>query len=186
MKKYLIIGICLIIVSVSLVIYNEIKNKPVNIYSLTNTASKKENVNVYLNASFIAGSIKHNNQNYYVIFGDSVQYLVLIDDHKASEINKYLLDNPTNTKRIEGITKLIPRDIVGNGIKFIDNYLDSMHNHNEEHVHNITEDDFNQYFGFVYLDTNVSMNIIIIIAILSGIMGTLLTINYLNRKFNLL
>ena len=187
MKKKLIIGLFLITISISLAIYNEIKNKPVNIYSITNSASKDENVNVYLDASFIAGSIKSNNKNYYVIFGEGVQYLVSIDDKQANELNNYLLNNPEDTKRIKGITKLIPNELINNGIKFIENYLESSHNHTGEvHEHNITEDDFYHYFGYVYFDTSNNFDIMIILIIISGLIGIIFIADYLNKRYHLI
>ena len=43
MKKNLIIGIILSIISLGLVIYNEFIDKIPNMFSFTNTASKKQN-----------------------------------------------------------------------------------------------------------------------------------------------
>ena len=190
MKKLFIVGLFFLIICLGLVIYGEVNDKySINIHEITNSASKKENVKVYLNASFIGGSIKYNDINYYVIFADGVQYLVLISDKKASEIKKYLLDNPMSTYKIIGITKSLPDGIEEIGIKFIKNWLDSNHNHNAEdehnHEHNITNDDFYTYFGYVYLDTNVS-DYRVIITIIVGIIGTLLTISYLIKKYQIL
>ena len=91
MKKSLYFGIFLLLICISLIIYNELSNKNLyqtNIYNVTNSASKEENVKVYLKATFVAGSINYNNENYYVIFGDGVQYLVKIDDEKAYKIHQ--------------------------------------------------------------------------------------------------
>ena len=116
MKKSLIIGIILVVISFGLVIYNEFIDTPINIHELTNTGSKKENTKVYLDATFVAGTITGNNKkSYYVMFGDGVQYIVYIDNKEANKINKYLLDNPDNSYRIEGVTKLIPSDMEENG-----------------------------------------------------------------------
>ena len=189
MKKSLYLGIFFLIICFSLIIYNELNNKnyyKTNIHDVTNSASKEENVKVYLKATFIAGSVNYNNENYYVIFGDGVQYLVKIDDEKAYKINKYLLDNPDNSYKIEGVTKLIPSGIEENGIDFVNNYLNKLHDE-EDHEHNITKDEFYHYFGYVYLDTFKTPNLILIILIiLTGVIGILLIFNKILKKVDLL
>ena len=185
MKKKLFIGIIFLIACLGLIIYNEVIEKDsykINIHDITNTGSKEENVKVYLNASFIGGSIKYDNKNYYVIFGDDVQYLVLIDDKKAATINKYLLDNPEDTYHLTGVTKLIPEGIIENGIKFIKNYLDDTH---EDHSHNITQDDFYHYFGHVYLD-EVNNNMFVILICITGVIGVVLVFSEIINKYHLL
>lgn len=188
MKKNIYIGILFLVICFSLMIYNELKDKgeyKTNIHEITNSGTKTEGLTVYLDASFIAGAIKHEDKNYYVIFGDGVQYLVLIDDTIAVEINKYLLDYPDNTYKIKGITKKTPSGIEENGIKFVNNYLNSTHG--EDHEHNITRDDFYHYFGYVYLDTYTPNNLIIIILIsITGCIGVLLILNSIIRKGKLL
>ena len=187
MKKRLILGIISLIISLSLIIINELNNKQYsnNIHDITNGGLKEENTKVYLNATFIAGTIKYNEEKFYVIFGDGVQYLVKIDDEKANDINNYLLDNPEESYKVVGITKLIPSDIEENGIKFVNNYLNALHD--EDHEHNITRDDFYHYFGYVYLDTITNNNILIIVFIsLTGIIGIILIFNEISKKVNLL
>ena len=186
MKRYLIIGLLLIIVSISLTIFYELNNKyNTNINDITNTGLKDENVKVYLDATFIGGAIKDNNKNFYVMFGDGVQYLVLISDNKANEINKYLLDNPEESYHLNGVTKLIPKEIEEEGIKFVNNWLDA--NHHEDEKHNITKDDFYHYFGYVYLDTNINNSIILLCIIcLTSVLGITSIFNYFNKKYQLL
>ena len=187
MKKRLLIGVIFLISSISLIIYYELKDRNLyntNIHDITNSASKEENIPVYLNATFIAGSIKAGNNEYFVIFGDGVQYLVKIDSKKILEINKYLMDNPEENYKIVGITKLIPLECEESGIKFVNNYLNSTHG--EDHEHNITKDDFYHYFGYVYLDTVSKSNTIIVFIILTGITGLLLVMNYVFKKVDLL
>ena len=183
MKKVLIIGITLIIITIGLVIYLEI-DKPINIYNITSKGLKEENKKVFLDTTFVAGTIT---DNYYVMFGDGVQYIVYIDEKEAVKINKYLLDNPDNSYRIEGITKLIPSDFEINGKKFVKEWLDHSHNHNEEeenHSHDITTNQFYEYFGYVYLDTNINNNLLKIIIYITGITGILFTLYYINTKYH--
>lgn len=184
MKKRLLIGVIFLVICISLIIYNELDSKrqyKTNIHDVTNSASKEENISVYLEATFIAGSVKSNKDTFYVIFGDGVQYLVKIDDKKAIEINNYLLDNPTKSYKIVGVTKLIPSEIEENGIKFVNNYLNSLH----DHEHNITKDDFYHYFGYVYLDTYVDNNVLLIIIIsITGVIGVILLFNEILKKVN--
>lgn len=186
MKKSLIIGVILLIISIGLIIYSEL-NKT-NIHELTNSGMKIENKKVYLDATFVAGSITNDSNNgFYVIFGDGVQYIVYMKNTLANKINRYLLDNEEESYHIEGVTKLIPKDIEENGIKFVKEWLDHSHNHTnvEEHDHNITIDDFYHYFGYVYLDTN-DFNYIKIIFYVTSIMSILFIISYINTKYHLL
>ena len=182
MKKSLIIGIILLIASLGLIIYSEL-NKT-NIYEVTNSASKEENRRVYLDATFVAGTIT---DNYYVMFGDGVQYIVHIDDVKALEINRYLLDHEEDSYHIEGITKLIPEAMEENGKKFVKEWLDHSHNHTEieeSHTHEISTEDFYHYFGYVYLDTVTGFNYLKLIIYVTGILGVLIIINYFNTKYH--
>lgn len=189
MKKSLVIGIILIIVSLGLFIYKEFINKPVTLHSITNTLKKEEGTRARFNATFVAGSITNDSDNgYYVMFSDGVQYIVYISNKEAARINRYLLDHEEDSYYIEGITKLIPSNMEDNGKKFVKEWLDHSHNHEgieEEHDHNISTEDFYQYFGYVYLDTNIFDYIKLIIYI-TGITGLLIVIYSLNTKYHLI
>ena len=186
MKK-LIIGIIFLIICIGLAIFNEIKinnDYKVNIHDITNSGSKTQDVRVYLNATYIAGTIK---DNYYVMFGDGVQYIVYMDSKLANKINKYLLDNPDSYYQIKGITKTIPEEFEEKGIKKKKKWLDLSHDHSEDdHSHQITKDDFYHYFGHVYLDSTLSNNIIKIIIYITGTIGILLIFCFIIKKYKLL
>ena len=190
MKKYLISGIVLLIICLGITIYEEIKkNSMINIYDITSRGLKTENAKVYLEATFIAGTITNDKDNgYYVIFGDGVQYIVYMNSQEANTINRYLLDNPDNSYHIEGVTKHIPQELEENGRKFIQEWLDNNHNHEngEEHDHNITVDDFYHYFGYIYLDTTINHNIWKIIIYVTGTLGVLLVIRFMISKYHIL
>ena len=185
MKKSLFIGIILLLCCLGLTIYHEF-NK-INIYEITNKGLKEENTKVYLESTFVAGTIIGNNdKSYYVMFGDGVQYIVYIDNKEANRINRYLLDNPESSYKIDGITKLIPTELEENGKKFVKEWLDNNHTHEQEeenHTHDITTEDFYHYFGYVYLEVNNNPLIKIIIGI-TGIIGALLVVNYYVKKDN--
>ena len=191
MKKSLMIGIGLIIFCIVLVVRNEIVKNNIhytNLHDITNSESKVEGAYVYIDITFVAGSITNENNNgYYVMFSDGVQFIVYISNEKASEINRYLLDNPDNSYKIVGITKLIPTTMEENGKKFVKEWLDNNHNHEgleEEHDHNITTDEFYHYFGYVYMDTNVKMDVVTkIIIYLTGITGALIVLYAINTKY---
>ena len=170
MKKHweYILGIVLLVSAVILFVYRELKikdinNNRVNIHSITNSGSKESDVNVYLKATFIAGglaSLKNDKKNnFYVVFGDDVQYIVYMSKNEAKKINRYLLDNPDKTYEVTGVTKLISKSMEEYGKEFVKNWLDTNHEHEEieenEHIHEITNEDFYTYFGYVYLDTMV-------------------------------
>ncbi len=192
MKKCLIIGIILIVICMVLTIHNEFINGPVNINEITNRGLKDENRKVYLDATFVAGTITSDNDNsYYVMFGDGVQYIVYISDLEATKINRYLLDNPEASYRIEGVTKLIPSSMEEDGIKFVNEWLNTNHHHDEEeieegHTHNITVDEFYHYFGYVYLNVESSFNFIKLIIYISGILGLTMILYYLNSRYHLI
>ena len=125
MKKSLVIGIISLLICFSLTIYGEF-DRGINIHEITNKGLKEENTKVYLDATFVAGSITGNNsESYYVMFGDGVQYIVHMNNKMANKINRYLLDNPESYYKIKGITKLIPETLEENGRKFVKEWLDN-------------------------------------------------------------
>lgn len=189
MKKRIVVGICLIIVATLLIIYRELRikedqNMLTNIYSITNSGAKAENVGVYLNASYVGGSLanyKNNDkESFFVVFGDEVQYIVYMKNSFAKEINDYLLDNPNSTKKIVGKTKIISSDMEEYGKDFIKNWLDTNHDHSniiENHSHEISNEEFYQYFGYVYLEVEESpyekyivLNIIMYTFLIGGLL----------------
>ena len=192
MKKYLIIGIVLLIICLGLTINKEIKESNinyVNMHEITGSGSKLEGVYVSLDATYVAGTITGNNDySYYVMFGDGVQFIVYIKNSEAIKIQNYLLDNPDDSYKIHGITKIIPKSIEENGKKFVKEWLDNNHTHDEHtenHSHEINTDEFYQYFGYVYFDTTIYENIINkIIIYVTGIMGSLFIIYWANKKYH--
>lgn len=187
MKKSLIIGIILIILSLGLIIYHEFIDVPININEITNKGLKEENKKVYLNATFVAGKIVGEiDTGFYVMFGDGVQYIVNISHDKANKINKYLLDNPEESYRIEGITKLIQPGLEEDGINFTNNWLNTTHTHEieEEHDHDITRDEFYHYYGYVYLDNTINFDIIKLFIYITSIIGIVLILNFINTKYH--
>ena len=194
MKKSLIMGIILLIVSIGLIIKTEISKKNINytnIHDITNTGSKLEGVYVSLDATYVAGIIANDKDNsYYVMFGDGVQYIVYINNNKANEVRKYLLDNPDESYKITGITKMIPTSLEEPGKKFVHEWLDRNHTHDEEtknHSHDITTEEFYEYFGYVYFDTTIYSNILNkVIIIITSLLGIVCVFYYINTKYHLL
>ncbi len=189
MKKYFVIGICLLTIFLSITIYYEIEyHKLVNIHDITSIGAKNQDVKVYLDTTFVAGTVKsEKNHSYYVMFGDGVQYLVYIDNSKANEINEYLLNHPDKSYRIEGVTKLISQDLIEPGKKFVNTWLNNNHHEiGDEHSHEITDDDFYHYFGHVYLDVKANNLLIKIIIYITGTMGILMIFYYFEKKYHLI
>ncbi len=188
MKKTLIIGIVLIILTLSLVVYHELINASVSMYSLTNPMSKIENKKAYINVTYVAGTITSGEKNsFYVMFSDGVQYIVYMSNSFANKINNYLLDNPDDSYKIEGVTKLISNTMEENGKKFVKEWLNHTHNHEEEnHSHDITTDEFYEYFGYIYLDNTISLDVTKIIIYITGIIGILLIFYSINTKYHLI
>ncbi len=182
----------MVLCGISFAIYEEyLKNKN-SIHGIVENRSKEEGINVYLDATYLAGTITNDEKNsYYVIFGDGFQYIVYMSDIDAVNLNKYLLDNPENHKRIYGVTRKIPSDYIEKGIKFANTWLDYNHTHEEDgeddHIHDITEEEFYEYFGYVYLDNTVKSNIIVkIIMYALCITGFLLIFSYINKKYHIM
>ena len=189
MKKFLIIGIILLVCCLGLVVYHEIdRHNMVNIHDITNSGTVIEGKKAYLDATFIGGMISNPKGLFYVIFGDDVQYLVMVDYKNVAKVESYLMNNPEATYRFEGVTKKIPTDLEENGINFINHWLDRNHNDEgeENHTHNANVDDFYHYFGYVYLDTEVSDTAIKIITYVTGILGALSVLYFVVKKYHLL
>lgn len=194
MKKSLIIGIILVIVSIGFLIDKEVKENNINytnIANITKMGKKLEGVYVSLDTTYVAGTITNDGSNsYYVMFGDGVQYIVYINNNKAEEIRKYLLDNPEESYKLTGITKMIPTKLEEPGKKFVHEWLDKNHTHDEttpEHSHDITTEEFYEYFGYVYFDTTIYESIVTkIIIYVTGILGLLCIFYYINTKYHLL
>ncbi len=189
MKKSLIIGIILVVFGfVSLIIYSYLNNKN-DIHNIVESKKKEDTIPVYLDATYVAGTITSEEGNsYYVIFGNGYQYIVYMNDKDAIKLSKYLLDNPDNSKRIYGVTKEFPSKYVSNGIKFANTWLDHNHTHEEDgednHVHDITEEQFYEYFGYVYIDNTIKPNlIVIIITYITFVIGILFVFNYVNKRY---
>lgn len=190
MKK-LVIGIILLIMGIGLVIYNEYNENLNNIHDIVNSASKEEGIYAYLDATYIGGMIETSEDNsYYVVFGDGFQYIVYMNNNEAIKLNKYLLDNPESNKRIYGVTKKIPNEYILDGIKFANTWLDNNHTHEDEGEnvkHDITEEQFYEYFGYVYLDNTIKSNIMIEIFIyVICMMGVCFILSYINTKYHLI
>ena len=194
MRKHFIIGILFIITCLGLIIYNDarinkINRQLVNLHSITNTGKKEEGTLVYLNTTFLGGNIM---EDYYVFFGDGVQYIVKMNEKEADRINDYLMDNPSNYYKILGETKLIPNTLEEPGKKFVKKWMDTNHDHHdideEAHSHEITTEEFYQYFGYVYLDYgNIYSNSLIKLLIgLTGIIGILFVFKGINQKYDIL
>lgn len=194
MKRTLIIGICLIILCIGFTIKNELTKSSThytNIYDITSHGSKLSGVFVSLDATYVAGTITgDNNYSYYVMFGDGVQYIVYMKNKEAVKIQNYLLDNPESSYKIVGITREIPTSLEKNGKKFVREWLDNNHVHDEEtttHSHDITTEEFYEYFGYVYLDSTIYESITNkIIIYLTGIIGIVLVFAYFNKKYRII
>ena len=181
MKKRIIIGSSLLLLcGLFIYLYNNklafFQKNSVNLYEVTNSGSKKENLNAYLEATYIASTLanfdNNSKESFFVVFGSDVQFIVYMNNNEAKKINKYLLDNPNKSYKLLGVTKLIPDSMEEYGKKFVKEWLDINHHHEEEvHSHDISTDDFYHYFGNVYLDTTVNNNSLLIYKIVIYVLG---------------
>ena len=192
--KFLLIGLLFTVGSLFCGYLREEKAKEVdkgriNIHEITNSGAKASDVSVLVNASFIAGPLatyENNDSNsFFVVFDSNKQYIVYLNNQDAKEKYDYLIDHPDETITINGVTKLIPETMEEYGKVFVKDWLDNVHNHNEEekvdHTHDITTEEFYEYFGYVYVDATISrysnyqfINILIIILAFLGL-GFLIT-----------
>ena len=198
-KNVVLVGIILLIISIELFIYREISykkidEKRINIHDITGSGAKTVDTDVYLNATFIADSlvsVKNDDKNsFYVIFGDEVQYIVYMNNSKAKDISTYLLNNPSKSYRIVGKTKLIPESLESYGRDFVKHWLDVNHDHtasSENHSHEISKEEFYEYFGYVYLDATISIfsefRILSIIMYIIGGIGLSIILSKVYNKF---
>lgn len=192
MKKFLIIGIILILLSgLSLFFYlnknGMIKKNSTRLYEITGNGAKTSDVNAYIDASYIVTNIanykKDEKNSFYVIFADNVQFIVYLSNSDAKKINNYLLDNPDKTYRIYGITKKMPSDIKEYGKVFLKTYLDNNHVHEEKKEHNVTDEDFDKYFGFVYLNCQEkNYQIYYYLTFILEIFGIVMILDYIYLK----
>ena len=190
MKKVIITGISLIILSlIFLFVFwrkeDNLHKQSIRLYEITSKGALKEKVNAYIEASYIVTNIanyKEDQKNsFFVIFADNVQYLVYMKNKDAKKINDYLLNNPNKTYRLYGVTKKITDDIKEYGKSFLKTYLDNNHQHEkeEENNHVVTNDDFDHYFGYVYLDCLGKKNTIYCyLSIIIGLSGVIAFIDY--------
>ena len=186
-KPLVIMGIVLLIIASAGIFYKEkqidfINQNRIDIYDITKSGSTASSVDVYVDASYIDGPVatyeNKEEHSFFVVFDKGVQHLLYIKNTDAKEIRNFLLDNPDKTYKIMGVTKSIPTGIEEYGKKFVKEWLDNNHNHSEtegNHSHDITNEEFYEYFGKVYLDATVNgesyYKVITIIIWITGLFG---------------
>ena len=79
MKKYLIIGIVLLICGIGFAIFDEYLKNTHDIHDIINSGSKEEGTYAYLDATYIAGTINSEDENsYFVIYKKIINIFINI------------------------------------------------------------------------------------------------------------
>lgn len=125
-------------------------------------SAEKENKKAYVSVAEIPFAFAEDNDGinrYYIITDGQYLYITYMAPSKFEELNKE--DISQNPIQIEGITKLIPSDIKS--------YALDAYNEGLEEEYQIAEEDFENYFGDIYLDTTSEYTEMSSILVLAGL-----------------
>lgn len=139
----------------------------------------KEEENAYLKVAYKPYSFAKytdiENEAFYIIYDGNYYYIVYMNDNLFNKLNTDEIEqNPIN---IYGITKSTDTEIKELALEAFNEELDS--------DKKITIDDFNSYFGNVYLDTSITNNtssVLYILAILSCLFAIIILAVYMSKK----
>lgn len=158
-KKNKFFGICVIIciilgIAVGFLIFGILETKKVNnpiymneLINKEDNALKYANLNVYT-IPYGFAEYENTEGKFYIVKDEDYLYIVYLDDEQYKDIVKNDLQNePYN---IEGYTNKIPEEIQELAILSYNELLES-----EE----VTKENFELYFGSIYLDATASNNL---------------------------
>lgn len=184
----LIISILLIIIGIVFWIWknNIVKDSKKNIYNLNDIIISNEETKDYKRA-YIDNMITpykfavydNTTDAYYIVKDKKYMYIVYMRENTYKSLVKDEYETPI---KIEGITKYVPSDVKALALE---EYNDGLSDEEK-----ITESDFNDYFGDVYLDmteSDISVSslqfAVSIISLLIGFVGLIMNINKM-KSFN--
>ena len=184
----LIISILLIIIGIVFWIWkdNIVKDSKKNIYNLNDIIISNEETKDYKRA-YIDNMITpykfavydNTTDAYYIVKDKKYMYIVYMRENTYKSLVKDEYETPI---KLEGITKYVPSDVKALALE---EYNDGLSDEEK-----ITESDFNDYFGDVYLDmTESDISVaslqfaVSIISLLIGFVGLIMNINKM-KSFN--
>lgn len=180
-NKLIFLGIiCLIVAGVIYCLKNNAMNK-INEerVSMSNLLEYNDNylnrfayVDIYVTPYMIA-EYKNDKNAFYIVYDNNYYSVLYMNKKEASKITKEMVDNGY---RIYGITKEKPEGIEEHGIEFLKK-LFATHEEGDGHNHNVSIEDYEKYFGTIYLDaTNKyeGLTVYNVLMFLFGIIGMLL------------
>ena len=107
-------------------------------------------VDMYVTPYMIAG-YQNDDNAYYIVYDNNYYSVLYMNKKEATKITKEMVDNGY---RVMGVTKEKPEGIEEYGIEFLKK-LFATHEEGDGHNHNVTIDDYEKYFGTIYLDTTI-------------------------------
>jgi len=191
-KKYLNIVISILIIAISFIFLylegkttEELRNNTLDLNSIIISSEEKTDKKAYINAESIPykfAGYDDTTDSYYIIVDEKYMYIAYMTEEQFENLNNEdIYENPI---RIEGITKTTTSDVREIAIEA---YNDNMENEEDK----LTIDDFENYFGSVYLDMTVSTSsladiyiLIFVVLFFIGVIYLLVAIIQL-IKFNL-
>lgn len=178
MTNYLIGGLSLIVLTILLCVianYDITKKEKESAYlndvieKQNNKTDVKANLKVFYEPFTFAKYDDEEYRAFYIVSDDKYFYIAYMDNSLYYELkDKDLKKNPEN---IYGITKSISTDVKKLAIEAYNEGLDE--------DKQITLDDFNDYFGSVYLDTTVDISDTATILYLLSILTTIFALAFL-------
>lgn len=156
-KKYVGIVISILIIAVSFIFLylegkatEELNSEMIDLNSIIVESESKVDKKSYINAESIPykfAGYDDTTDSYYIVFDEKYMYITYMTEEQFEDLNNEdIYENPI---RIEGITKTTTNDVKEIAIEA---YNDNMENEEDK----LTIDDFENYFGSIYLDMTVS------------------------------
>lgn len=156
-KKYVGIVISILIIAVSFIFLylegkatEELNSEMIDLNSIIVGSESKVDKKSYINAESIPykfAGYDDTTDSYYIVFDEKYMYITYMTEEQFEDLNNEdIYENPI---RIEGITKTTTNDVKEIAIEA---YNDNMENEEDK----LTIDDFENYFGSIYLDMTVS------------------------------
>ena len=166
-KKMLYISLVVIVLA-NLVFAWYATKKTVALHELI-VGNSKSNTKSYIDVTDVSSAFAYYpgevNKFYFVMDQDDYIYIVRMSQSDYSKISKSV--DASVTYKVEGATKDTPSDIKKLAIE--------AYNESVDEEYQITSDDFEEYFGSIYLDTEAiafdAMDVIMVIAAFGALFG---------------
>ena len=174
-NKYIIASIiCVLIFLITFLLKNNemrrIDNERISISNLLeyndNYLNRLSYVDIHVTPYLIA-EYENDSNGFYVVYDNNYYSILYMKKKEALKITKDMVDKGF---RIYGITKEKPEGMEKYGVEFLKK-LFATHDENDGHNHNVTEDNYEEYFGTIYLDATMKYEGLTIYNIIMGIFG---------------